>query len=174
MLAQPPDVGLVACQTSTVDTALLTSTDANGLSVLDVADTVRLRIFQGDEGDNQVTLCLCRESLVLCGDVFKQGGVVQFDFVASLFESNAKALLRLNGFRLVRGINLNDVIRAFALVFQYLNGLGSIVRCNDTIAHLTLQQQGCRGIASVAQCYEVTIARHAVSTSCPGVCTGNG
>ena len=40
MLAQPPDVGLVACQTSTVDAALLTSTDADGLSILNVANRV--------------------------------------------------------------------------------------------------------------------------------------
>ena len=37
VLAQPPDVGLVTCQACTVDTALLTSTDTDGLTVLDVA-----------------------------------------------------------------------------------------------------------------------------------------
>ena len=40
MLAQPPDVSLVTCQTCTVDTALLTSTDTDSLTVLDVADRV--------------------------------------------------------------------------------------------------------------------------------------
>ena len=40
MLAQPPNISLVASQTGTVDTALLTSTDTDGLAVLDVADRV--------------------------------------------------------------------------------------------------------------------------------------
>ena len=38
MLAQPPDVGLLTSQTGAVDTALLTSTDTDGLPVRDVAD----------------------------------------------------------------------------------------------------------------------------------------
>ena len=38
MLTEPPDVGLVASQTGTVDTALLTCSDADGLAVLHVAD----------------------------------------------------------------------------------------------------------------------------------------
>ena len=40
VLAQPPDVGLVTSQTGTVDAALLTSTDTDGLSVLHVANAV--------------------------------------------------------------------------------------------------------------------------------------
>ena len=38
MLAEPPDVGLVASQTGTVDTALLSCSDTDGLAVLHVAD----------------------------------------------------------------------------------------------------------------------------------------
>ena len=68
MLAQPPDIGLVTSQTGTVNTALLTSTDTNGLTILYVAYRVTLGVLQGDEGDNQVALCLWGESLVLCGD----------------------------------------------------------------------------------------------------------
>ena len=40
MLTKIPDVGLIACQSCTVDTALLTGTDTDGLSVLDVADRI--------------------------------------------------------------------------------------------------------------------------------------
>ena len=157
-----------------MDTTLLTSADADGLSVFHIADAVRLRIFQRNQCDNQVALCLCSECLVLGGDVFKQGRIVEFNLVTSLFEGNAKALLSLNGSRLVVRINLNDVIRTLALVFQYLNRLGSIVRSNHTIAHFALQQQRCRCVASVAQCYEIAIRRHTVSTSCPGVSTSDG
>ena len=38
MLAEPPDVGLVACQASTMDAALLACSDTDGLTVLHVAD----------------------------------------------------------------------------------------------------------------------------------------
>ena len=157
MLAQPPDVGLVACQTGTVDTALLTSTDANGLSVLNVADTVRLGVLQRDEGDNQVALSLRRESLVLRGDILEEGRVVKFDFVAALFEGHTKALLTLDGLWLVGRVNLDDVIGTLTLVLQYLDSFSSEVGGNDTVADLTLQQQGGGSVASVAKSYKVTI-----------------
>ena len=51
VLAEPPDVGLVACETGAVDAALLTGADADGLAVLDVADGVALGVFECDEGD---------------------------------------------------------------------------------------------------------------------------
>ena len=61
MLAQPPDVGLVASQTSAVDAALLSGSDTDGLSVLDVADGVGLRVFQRDERNDEVAACVLRE-----------------------------------------------------------------------------------------------------------------
>ena len=45
VLAQPPDVGLLTGQTCAMYAALLASTNAYGLSVLDIADAVALRIF---------------------------------------------------------------------------------------------------------------------------------
>ena len=97
MLAQPPDVGLVASQTGAMDAALLSGTNADGLSVLDVAYRVRLGVLQRDKCNNQVALGLGRERLVLGGDILKQGRVVQLAFVASLFEGPANALLGLDG-----------------------------------------------------------------------------
>ena len=46
VLAEPPDVGLAACQTCAVDAALLTGSDADGLSVLHIANAVGLCVFQ--------------------------------------------------------------------------------------------------------------------------------
>ena len=139
MLAQPPDVGLVASQTGTVDTALLAGTNTDGLSVLDIAYRVRLGVLQRDESNNQVALGLGRERLVPCGDIFKQGGIVQFDFVTSLFEGHTEALLRLNGGRLVRRINLDNIVGALTLILQYFDSFGCIVGSNDTVADLALQ-----------------------------------
>ena len=50
MLAQIPDVRLVARQARAVDAALLAGAHADGLSVLDIADGVGLGVFQGDQG----------------------------------------------------------------------------------------------------------------------------
>ena len=77
MLAQPPDVGLVAGQTGAVDTALLAGTDTDGLTVLHVAHTVALGVLQGNEGDYQVAACLIGEGLVLCGDILEESGIGQ-------------------------------------------------------------------------------------------------
>ncbi len=45
MLAEIPDVGFVSGQTGTMDTALLTGTDTDSLSVFCIADRITLRIF---------------------------------------------------------------------------------------------------------------------------------
>ena len=149
MLAQPPDVGLVTCQTGAVDTALLTGTDTDGLTVLHVADRVRLRILQGDQGDDQVALGLRGEGLVLRRDVLEEGIVVELDLIAALLEGDAEHLLALDGLWHVAGVYLNHIIGALALVLQYLNGLRGVVRGNHTVAHLALQQLSRCGVAGV-------------------------
>ena len=173
MLAQPPDIGLVTSQTGTVNAALLSGTDTDGLSVLDVANRVRLRIFQRDEGDNQVALGLRCKGLVLRGDILKQGRVVELDFVAALLEGDAIDLLALDGLRFVCRVNLDDIVGSLALVLQNLDGLGGVVGGNDAVRDLALQQQGRCGITGVAQGNEVAVRRHTVSTAGTGVCAGN-
>ena len=54
VLPQIPDVRLVACQSGAVNTGLLSGADADGLSVLGIADRVGLGVFQGDQGNDQV------------------------------------------------------------------------------------------------------------------------
>ena len=173
MLTQPPDVGLVTCQTGAVDTALLTGTDTDGLTVLHVADGVRLRVLQRNQGNDQVALGLRCEGLVLCGHILEEGIVVELDLVATLFESDAETLLRLDGSGLVARVDLNHIIGALALVLQYLDGLRRIVGSNHTVAHLTLQQLGCCGVAGVREGHEVTVARHTVGTAGSGIGAGD-
>ena len=57
MLAQMPDIRLVAGKPRAVDAGLLPRTDADRLPVLRIADGVGLRIFQRDQRNDQVALC---------------------------------------------------------------------------------------------------------------------
>ena len=174
MLSQPPDVGLVACQTCAVDAALLAGSDADGLTILHVADTVRLRVFQCDEADDEIASCLRTEGLVLRGDVLEEGIIVEANLVASLLECDAKHLLALDGVGGVRRINLDDIIRSFTLGFQNLDGLGCIVGGDDAVADFAFDDKCSSGVAGVAQCDEVTIARHAVGSTSTSIGTSDG
>ena len=77
-----------------------------------------MRIFQGDERNDQVALCLFREMLILCGDILKQGRIAELNLITSLFESYAKHFLVLDGSRYVVGVNLNDIVCTLAFCFQ--------------------------------------------------------
>ena len=45
VLTKPPDVGLVASQTGAMDTALLTGTNTDGLTILNIAHAIALGVF---------------------------------------------------------------------------------------------------------------------------------
>ena len=173
MLAQPPDISLVASQTGTVDTALLSCTNTDSLSVLHVAYRVTLCVLQGDEGDNQVALSLWRECLVLGRHILEKCIVVELDLVTSLLEGDAEYLLTLNRLRHIGRINLDDVVGALTLVLQDLDSLWGEVGCYHTIAYLALQQLGCCSVAGIRECHKVTIARHAVCATGTCISTGN-
>ena len=173
MLAQPPDISLVSCQTGTVDTTLLTSTDTDGLSVLDIADRVTLCIFQGDECNDQVALGISGEHLVLSGDVLEQCGVIQFDLITSLLEGDAEHLLALHGLRNIVGVDLNHIIGSLALLSENLQSLFGITRSNHTVGNLTLQQRGGNCITGIRQSNEVTIGAHTVGTTGTSIGTSN-
>mgnify|MGYP001064455127 CR=1 FL=1 len=165
VLAQPPYIGLVSCEACAVDTALLTCSDTDGLSVLNVAHRVALGVFQGDEAYDEVAFSLFGECLVLCWDVLEECRVVEFHIVASLLECYSVHLFALYWFRYVQRIHLYDVVCTLAFAFQYLQSFWSIVRCNHTVAYLTFDESGCCYVASVAQCHEVAVRTHAVGAA---------
>ena len=164
-LAQPPFVSLATCQASTVDAALLTGTDTDGLTILDVAYRVALCIFQCDESDDEITLCISREVLVLCRDVLEECWVVQFHLVATLLEGDTEHLFALDRSRSVVRVDLDDVVSTLALLLQDFDSLWGIARSDDAIAYLTLDEEGCSLVTHVAQCHEVTIRAHTVGTT---------
>ena len=120
VLTEPPLVGFLSGEARAVDAALLSGTDADGLSVGGVADAVRLGILQGDECDDEVAACLRRERLVLRGDVVEGLGVVEAYLVASLLEGDAEDLLVLQRCGAIVGVDADDVVGALALLAEHL------------------------------------------------------
>ena len=168
VLAKPPDVSLVACEACAVNAALLSGTDADGLTVLYVTYRVRLCILQCDERDDKVADGVGSEVLCLCGDVLEELRIVQTNLVASLLEGNAEHLLVLYRCGHVSGVYLYHVVCALALCLQNLDSLGSEVGCDYAVAHLTLDECGCGSVASVAKSHEVAVRAHAVGAA--GTC----
>ena len=171
-LAQPPLIGFVTGETCAVDTALLTGTDADSLSVLDIADAVALCIFQCDEGNLQVADSLRSEVLVLRRNLFEEFRVVEIAVVAALLKGDAEDLLVLDRLGYIVRVDLDDAVSALALSLENLQGFGCVVGCDDAVADLTLDELGSSFVAGVAQCTEVTIGAHAVSTAGAGIGTG--
>ena len=169
VLTKPPDVGLVASQTGAMDTALLTGTNTDGLTILNIAYAIALGVLQRNEGDNQVTSGLLGEGLVLCGDILKQCGIGKVYLVASLLEGDAEAVLALDGSRSVLGVNLDDIVCTLALCLQHLESLWGVTRSDNTVAHLTVDKTSSSLIAHIAQGNEIAIRTHAVSTTGTGI-----
>ena len=173
-LTQPPDVGLVACQTSAVDAALLPCTNADGLTVLHIADRIGLGVFQCDKRNLQVAFGFRRKVLVLGWNVLEKVVARKVYLVSALLKGNAKDLLTLNGSRLVGRVYLDDIVSALALFTQDAECLLGIARSNDAVADFTLDEQCGSLVASVTQGNEIAVAGHTVSSTCPSVCCGNG
>ena len=174
VLPQPPRVGFVACQAGAMDAALLAGSDADGLPVLDVADGVGLGVFQRDEGDGQVAAGFSGEGLVARGDVGEEGGVVEAYLVAALLEGDAEHLLALDGCRAIDGVDADDVVGAFPLLAQDLEGLFREVGCDHAVADLTFQDGGGHGIAGVGEGHEVAVGAHAVGSAGTDIGAGDG
>ena len=173
-LAQPPLIGLVAGETCAVDAALLTGSDADSLSVLDIADAVALCIFQCDEGNLQVADRLRSEVLVLRRNLLEEFRVVEIAVVAALLKGDAEDLLVLDRFGYIVRVDLDDAVSTLALGLEDFQGFGCVVGCDDAVADLTLDESGGSFVAGVAQCTEVAIGAHAVSTTGAGIGTGQG
>ncbi len=114
VLAQIPDIRLVARKTRAVDAALLAGADADGLTVLRIADGVRLRVFQRDEGEHQIKLCVLRNLFAFRHKIC-QHVRVDFQLVSALLERDAENILVLNRLRLVIRVDLNNIVRALTL-----------------------------------------------------------
>ena len=146
MLPQQPVIRLLPCQTRAVDAALLTRADANRLTVLGVADGIRLRVFEHNQRHNQVALGI-RRQVVIRGHEVVQQILINHKFIAPLLERDAEHLLVLNGRGTVGRVNLNNIVIALLLHFQQRQRLVGVARGDDAVGHLALEVTGRVGIA---------------------------
>ena len=114
MLAQPPDIRLVARQAGAVDAALLAGPHADGHAVLHIAHGVGLGVLQGDEGQEHVVLGLLGQNLVLGDDVLEHL-LVDVQAVVALLEGDAVDIPALDGGGLIAGVDLHHVVAPLAL-----------------------------------------------------------
>ena len=83
--------------------------DADGLSLLHIADGIGLGVFQSDQGDLHIDQGGFWNVLILCYDMGEQI-LVDVQLVSPLFKSNAIHLLAFDGGGLIGGIDPDDII----------------------------------------------------------------
>ena len=174
MLAQPPDVGFRTCQTGAVNAALLAGADADGLTVFHIANGVRLRVFEGNEGDGEIAHGRGGQLLVLRGALVEEVRIRKIHLVASLFEGDAEHLFAFDGIGYVVGIHLQNAIRAFALGLQDLERFGGEPRGYNAVAHFAFDEQGGCLVAFVGKGDEITVTRHTIGAASAGISRGDG
>ena len=107
-----PVVRLAAGQPGAVDTGLLSGTDADSLTVLDIAYGIGLGILQSDQCDLHIDQGTLRDLLVHSHDIGQQI-TVDVQFVTTLLKGDAVHLLVLDGSGPVGRIDLDDIVSAF-------------------------------------------------------------
>ena len=173
MMAQLPEVRLLASQTGAVDAALLAGTHADGLAAEGIAHAVGLGVLQGDEGNDQVALLIFGEGLVF-GDHVLQPALVDLHVVAALLKGHTEHLLVLHRSGHIVGVDLHDVVVALLLALQHFQGLGLIAGGDDAVGHLMLDELGGGQVAHIRQGDPIAEAGHPVCTAGTGVGAGQG
>ena len=171
MLAQPPDVRLVAGQTGAVDAALLAGPHTDGHAVFDIADRVGLGVFQGDEGEEHIVLGLLGQLLVL-GDHVLEHLLTDVQIVVALLKGDAEDVPALDGGGGVAGVDLYHVVAPLALAPQDLQGLVGVAGGDDAVGHLGGQKAGGVAVTHIGQGGPVTEGAQPVCA--PGADIGAG
>ena len=172
-LAQPPVVRLLAGQSGAVYTGLLSGADADGLSVFHKADRVGLGVFQGNQGDLQISQSALRQILVLCHNVGQQG-IVDGQLLSSLLKADAENLLVLQGSGNIVLIDLDHAVVAVFLGFQDFQSLLGISGGDDAVGNLSLNERSGIFIADIGQRNKISEGGHSVRASGSGVSAGQG
>ena len=166
-----PKVRFVPRQARAVDARLLPRPHADRLPVRGKADRIGLRVFEGDEGDDEVGRGLLRQVFVLGDDVFQQI-CVDLEFVAPLLEGDAEHLFALDGVGAVIGMDLDDVVSPLPLPLQNFQRLGRIAGGDDAVGYLAGDDARRDLVALVGEGDPVAEGRHPVRAARAGVGAG--
>ena len=146
---------------------LLAGSDADRLSVICVADRVRLCILQCDEGNDKIALSGIRNILVGCNDILEDL-VVDLKFISSLFECDTEDLFVLKRLRHIALIDLDNVIVSVLLALQDLKRLLSIAGGDNAVGDFPLDDLCCGRITDIGEGNEIAEGAHSVSSA--GTC----
>ena len=173
VLTQEPSICLATCQTGAVNTRLLTCADTDGLTVNGITNRVGLRIFEGDERDNEVTYGTLGQIFVLCYNIREQLAV-DFKIVSSLLKGDAKNLFGFLNNRNVIGVDLNDVVVALSLALENFKCFGLVAGSDNAVGYLALDEECGGNVANVREGYPVAKGAHTVGAarSCIGASQG--
>ena len=149
-LAQIPVICLVSGKAGAVDPALLARANADGLSILHIADGIGLGVLQCNKRHDKVPLGLVRQVLVSGGEILQQAAVY-FQLVPALLEGNAEHVLMLDGGGHVVFVYLHHVVIALALGLEDSQGLVGIAGGDNAVGDLPGQQGGGLLVAHVGE-----------------------
>ena len=111
-----PQIGFAARKAGAMDARLLSRAHADRLPVRRKTHGIGLRIFEGDEGDDQIDRLFFGKVFILRHDIGKQR-TIDLEFVSPLFERHAEYLFALDGIGPVIFVDFHDIVGAFALGF---------------------------------------------------------
>ena len=156
-----------------MDAGLLARADADGLSVLHIADGIGLGILQGDQGDLHVDERRLRNVLFIRYHVGKQL-FIHAQLVSPLLEGDAVHLLSLDFSRTVIRIDLDHIVVPLFLLFQNFQRLRRVAGSDHTIGNLSLDEFCRVHIADVGQGNKISEGGHPVRAARPRIGAGQG
>ncbi len=113
-LAEIPVIRLLPRQPRTMNSRLLPCSDTDRLTAFYIADRVRLRIFQCNQGDLQIHHRLFRYVFIPCHYI-RQKPSIDIQLIPPLFKCNTVYLFSFYLRRNIRSVYLNHIIIALFL-----------------------------------------------------------
>ncbi len=156
-----------------MNTGLLTCSDTDSLTVLNVANTVGLGVLQGDKGNYQVALFVLGNILIVGNDTVKQT-VGNVQLVSSLLERHAVDLLPLDLRRCVAVVDPDNVVSTLSLAFENFQSLRFIAGSDNAVRYLALYHLSGGYVAYVRKSDKVTVGGHSVRASRSCISAGKG
>ena len=160
-MSEPPFVGFVAGEPRAVNSALLACADSDCLPVFDIANAVRLRVFQHDERNHQIAFFFFRKIFVFCNNVF-EAGRINFQKIVSLFECDSENLLALQFRRNEIFIDLNHAIRALFFASKNFKRVRIVRWSDDSVGNFFCDELRRGFVARIRKRDEISETRHSV------------